>query len=141
LSVKNILFSFTGRIPRRTYWLWLIVTWFVLSTVVGILMGATLPADIEPPADPAVAAPAEITTANEELPAAFLGALAVCGLLAIPAIWIALALQAKRWHDRGKSAAWILINLIPLVGGLWTFIECGCLRGTVGPNQFGQDPT
>ena len=62
-------------------------------------------------------------------------------LLYIPMIWIGLALGVKRWHDRGKSGWWVLIALIPIVGGIWTFVECGCLRGTVGPNQFGPDPT
>jgi uncharacterized membrane protein YhaH (DUF805 family) len=31
--------------------------------------------------------------------------------------------------------------MIPLVGAIWTFVECGCLRGTVGPNNYGEDPT
>jgi len=27
-----------------------------------------------------------------------------------------------------------------VVGWLWHLIECGFLRGTIGPNRFGQDP-
>jgi uncharacterized membrane protein YhaH (DUF805 family) len=61
-------------------------------------------------------------------------------LLAIPAAWANLALQAKRWHDRDKSGWWILVNLVPLVGGLWSFVETGLLPGTPGPNQFGESP-
>jgi uncharacterized membrane protein YhaH (DUF805 family) len=57
------------------------------------------------------------------------------------AIWIALALHAKRWHDRGKSGWWTLIVLVPFIGAIWLFVELGCLRGTVGPNQYGADPT
>jgi len=34
-------------------------------------------------------------------------------LLLVPAIWAGLAIQTKRWHDRNKSGAWILINFIP----------------------------
>jgi uncharacterized membrane protein YhaH (DUF805 family) len=30
---------------------------------------------------------------------------------------------------------------VPLIGFVWTFIECGLLRGTVGPNRYGEDPT
>ena len=55
--------------------------------------------------------------------------------------WIGLALAVKRWHDRDKSGWWVLINLIPLIGWIWSFVEVGCLRGTVGPNQYGADPT
>jgi uncharacterized membrane protein YhaH (DUF805 family) len=51
-----------------------------------------------------------------------------------------LAVYAKRWHDRGKSGWWTLILLIPIIGPLWALIECGFLRGTEGPNQYGADP-
>lgn len=62
-------------------------------------------------------------------------------ILYIPLIWCSLALQIKRWHDRDKPGTWVLINLIPLVGGIWAFVEVGCLRGTFGPNNYGDDPT
>ena len=51
-----------------------------------------------------------------------------------------LCLIGKRWHDRGKSSRWLLILLIPLVGQIWTLIECGLLQGTHGPNAHGADP-
>ena len=34
-----------------------------------------------------------------------------------------------------------LLTLIPLVGRVWFSIDAGCLRGTLGPNRFGADPT
>jgi uncharacterized membrane protein YhaH (DUF805 family) len=46
----------------------------------------------------------------------------------------------KRYHDRNKSGWWILIVFVPVIGGLWYFIECGFLRGTPGPNTYGPDP-
>jgi len=51
--------------------------------------------------------------------------------------WSSLAITVKRWHDRDKSAWWLLVGLIPL----WTLIECGFLRGKPpdGLNQYG-DP-
>lgn len=54
--------------------------------------------------------------------------------------WPALAVSVKRWHDRGKSGWWVLINLVPLVGWLWAVVETGFLRGTPGPNRYGDDP-
>lgn len=62
-------------------------------------------------------------------------------LVTLLLIWPSLALAAKRWHDRNKSAWWILISFVPFIGWLWAFIENGCLRGTVGPNRFGGDAT
>lgn len=55
-------------------------------------------------------------------------------------LWPSMAVQAKRWHDRNKSAWWILINLVPFIGNLWAFIENGFLPGTQGENRFGADP-
>ena len=110
-----LLFSFKGRIPRRAYW--------------GATIGATVVFF--------VALVGLATIVGEDSPVA----LAVLVVLYIPAMWISLATQIKRWHDRDKSGWWFLINFIPYIGGLWVFIECGCLRGTKGPNSFGPDPT
>ena len=56
-------------------------------------------------------------------------------------LWPAIATSVKRWHDRDKSGWWTLINLIPVVGIIWVIVENGFLRGTVGPNRFGEDLT
>ncbi len=61
--------------------------------------------------------------------------------LGIYIFWVGLAVGVKRWHDRDKSGWWMLIGIIPYIGGIWQLIECGCLRGTEGPNRFGGDPT
>ncbi len=55
-------------------------------------------------------------------------------------IWSRFAINVKRWHDRDKSAWWLLIELIPLIGSIWAFIELGCLKGIYGKNRFGPDP-
>lgn len=115
-SWKSILFGFQGRIPRRLYWagigIWIGII-FVLGFIIGLIANAT---------------------ENPNL----LGLMAV---VYIPYLWSLIALQVKRWHDRGKSGWFVLVNLIPFVGGIWALVECGCLRGTQGPNLYGQDPT
>jgi uncharacterized membrane protein YhaH (DUF805 family) len=75
--------------------------------------------------------------------------LVAIGLLSIPkvplltlpvlliAVFINVIVLIKRWHDRGRSGWMALVYLIPLAGPIWTFVECGCLEGTRGPNQFG----
>jgi uncharacterized membrane protein YhaH (DUF805 family) len=60
-------------------------------------------------------------------------------LLVPPLSWILIAIQIKRWHDRDKSAWWLLMNLVPIIGWLWVLIECGFLRGAGGPNRFGDE--
>lgn len=64
--------------------------------------------------------------------------LGIIALLAI--LYPSVCVAGKRWHDRDKSAWWILIGAIPLIGGLWALIECGILPGTPGPNRYGNPP-
>lgn len=33
-----------------------------------------------------------------------------------------------------------LLGIVQLGIGIWSLVELGCLRGTVGPNQYGPDP-
>ena len=58
-----------------------------------------------------------------------------------PMLWVSLAVSVKRWHDRDMSGWWILSGLVPLIGGIVAIIQTGFLRGTVGDNRFGPDPT
>ena len=126
----SVFTSFDGRIGRQTWWLGLIVLlvlqWivmFVLSLVFGISMMGNM--------DPN----------NPEAMGMAMGAMSVPFIIVLLIfLWPALALYAKRWHDRGKSGWWTLILLIPIIGGLWALIELGFLRGTEGPNQYGPDP-
>ena len=50
-----------------------------------------------------------------------------------------LAVAARRLHDIDRSAWWILIVLVPLIGGIVLLIWM-CVRGTPGPNRFGAEP-
>jgi uncharacterized membrane protein YhaH (DUF805 family) len=54
--------------------------------------------------------------------------------------WPAIAISAKRWHDRDRTGWWVLIALIPVLGQLWALLNNGFLRGTPGPNRFGDEP-
>ncbi len=117
-SLKEVLFSFRGRIPRRTFWLWSILASLGFMIPIGLLA-------------PLV---------QDEGTGQWIG-----GILMVPFviafIWSALAIRVKRWHDHGKSGFWILIGMIPYIGALISFIFLGCLRGTVGDNAYGGDPT
>lgn len=116
LTWTQVFWSFQGRIPRKTYWLaslvWICV--FVITWLLILALGES--------------------SNNPDI------ALILMLIVFIPYLWSSIAIQAKRWHDRDKSAIMVLINLIPYIGGFWVLIECGCLRGTVGPNKYGNDP-
>jgi len=61
-------------------------------------------------------------------------------LFIVPLAWMNLCLMVKRWHDRNRSGLWLLINLIPGIGQMWTVIECGFIAGTPGDNKYGLSP-
>jgi uncharacterized membrane protein YhaH (DUF805 family) len=114
-DLKGLLFSIERRIPRRVYWGASIaarVVQFVVIMAIAAIEGQS--GDL----------------ANI---AYFISSLVM--------IWISIALGAKRCHDRDKTGWFMLIGMIPIVGAIWLFIELGCLRGTVGENQYGPDPT
>lgn len=126
--------SFQGRIPRKTFWLALIVmlviTW-ILEIILFSIFGVSM-MSMDPNATPeAQAAAAEQAMSGIAIPLV---------ILILLTIWPSLAIYTKRWHDRDKSGWWSLIGLVPIIGGLWMLIELGFLRGTEGPNRFGADP-
>jgi uncharacterized membrane protein YhaH (DUF805 family) len=123
---KEILFTFEGRIPRRTYWA-------ATLLFTGISMAITIPILIF----------GNLSTSRENPVSAFLSNGAFLAFIPLWALFFycGLAVSIKRWHDRNKSGWWCLIGFIPYIGSLWVLIENGCLRGTIGPNNYGEDPT
>ena len=61
-------------------------------------------------------------------------------LLYPPFFCAAFSLAAKRLHDRNRSAAWLLLVIVPILGPLWLAFQMGLRRGTRGDNAFGPDP-
>lgn len=123
-AMQSLLFSFQGRINRARFWLVHVGMWVVMAVAFGVLLGgAALSGDPEAAMRSAGTVPGLILA-----------------LVYLVMVWIGLAAGVKRWHDRNKSGWWILIGLVPVIGGLWYLIECGFLRGTVGPNNYGADP-
>lgn len=50
-----------------------------------------------------------------------------------------LAVGIRRLHDTGRSGWWLLISLVPCIGGL-ALLYFFVLPGTPGANEFGDDP-
>jgi uncharacterized membrane protein YhaH (DUF805 family) len=131
-EMMQLLFGFNGRTRRLHYWLASFGAGIGLSVVLMIVLilieavaGAMSSGDLQA----AMSNPAMIVVMT-----------VLIGAYLVLAFWISLAIQIKRWHDRDKSGVWVLIAFIPVVGGLWSLIECGFLDGTEGPNRFGPSP-
>ena len=128
---KYLFTSFEGRINRKPFWLSLlalvVVEWIVIL-VFGMILGTSMMGSFDPNMPP------------DEAASAAMKAMIPFWIVGLLFLYPALAIYAKRWHDRGKSGWWTLIILVPLIGSIWFLVECGFLRGTEGPNQFGNDP-
>ena len=146
IDLGSLLFSFQGRINRGKYWLAVLV-YFVIMIIL-ILAGFAIGFSVRSGGGIVI------------------GLLAIIFYIAI--IISSLAVGIKRLHDRDKSGWWLLIfyflpallsgtgtameigtgsrgasGLFSLVSfgiSIWGFVELGCLRGTVGPNDYGPDP-
>lgn len=116
MDLKWLLFSFEGRVNRLPYW-GVVLVMMALGAGLNYAVG-----DIGP-GRPMTAGPAILET-----------------VVFLLFLWVGLAMQIKRWHDRNKSGWWALLNLLPIIGTLWILIECGFMRGTDGPNRYGADP-
>ena len=61
------------------------------------------------------------------------------GLYALAVLIPTIAVAWRRMQDTGRHGLWILLGLIPIVGGIILLIFM-ILPGTPGPNEFGPDP-
>ena len=122
--MTNLLFGFQGRTNRAKFWLVALALLVIEFIVLGVLGGSAAMSD-----DPQQAL-------------ASLGPVAgiVLVIFGLAVTWITIAVGIKRFHDRNKSGVWILIIFVPVIGSLWYLVECGFLRGTPGPNDYGPDP-
>ncbi len=145
--MKRILpyFSFQGRTNRRRYWE-VVVTLMVLSFLAALVFTMSLRIPL----------------------VGFLFGIGLIGVI-VTAFVAALANGARRLHDRGKSAWWLLVfsgvpmllgvlralvelsspdaegpagvvALVSLGFSIWALVELGILKGVAGPNRFGEDP-
>jgi uncharacterized membrane protein YhaH (DUF805 family) len=108
-----------GRIDRRTWWLQ------YTAPLVGLAVLGLF---------------ADLAMGNSDLDTIAAGGspygpivLAVA-LLTAPA---QVSASVARLHDRGMPAWWLLLGLVPYVGGLALLVLNGFLPGDAGPNRYG----
>ncbi len=119
MDYKALLFSAEGRINRAKFWGGSLLVAVIVLVVAGI-------------------AALIISAVGDSAIATIIGIIAA--IVYLGAIWPAVCLGIKRFHDRNKSGWWVLIQFVPIIGAFWYLIEAGFLKGTDGPNQFGPDP-
>jgi uncharacterized membrane protein YhaH (DUF805 family) len=73
----------------------------------------------------------------EPSPGASTQTMFVFGFTFLLAVVVNVCSTVKRYHDRGKSGAWFFFAFVPIIGGLWQFIECGFCSGDEGDNEYG----
>ena len=106
-------FVYRGRASRSAYW------WWVLFEAIAVLVLELL-----------VVIPAALNSS-----AAIALFLVVIGIAVIYLALVGLALTIRRLHDIDRSGWWVLIGLVPFVGGIVLLIF-SLLEGTPGPNRF-----
>ena len=107
--------QFTGRSRRAEFWQFTLakcMVFFVFGIAIDLMGGKGPAAD-----------------------AMFILAMAIMLGLVVPD----LAVGFRRLHDTERSAWWLLIACIPLVGAIVLLVFLA-MDGTAGPNRFGPDP-
>ncbi len=116
---RQALFGFHGRMRRRDFWAYVAIFWagyLALAAASAIGLHLLLPFT----------------------PGRSLGIF----LLAFSpiAIWVYVALHAKRLHDIGYPAIAVVRTLRPILGWIWGISECGMREGMPGANAYGPAP-
>jgi uncharacterized membrane protein YhaH (DUF805 family) len=110
--------EFSGRSRRKEYWMFTLGLAIVYALVAMVML----------------------TSASAD---GFMGlgaiSLALIGVVGLALFIPALAVQVRRFHDQDKSGWFVLLNLIPYIGGIIVLVMM-CIEGTRGPNRFGPDP-
>lgn len=61
------------------------------------------------------------------------------GLYSLAVLLPTLAVSVRRLHDTGRSGWWLLIGLIPLIGGI-ILLVFSCMDSDPNENQYGPNP-
>ena len=113
LKVLRQYADFTGRARRKEYWMFVLI-----NTVIAVLLAIL---------DSVLSLPRVFSSG----PLGLLYSLAVL----LPS----LAVGARRLHDTGRSAWWLLIGIIPLIGTI-VLVVFFVTDGERQPNIYGPDP-
>lgn len=122
--------DFSGRSRRKEYWMYLLFV-IIVSVVLAIVDRAL---GLGGSSSSSVATSGAQIGAGASYHAGVLGIIFTLATL-IPSI----AVGVRRLHDTDRSGWWLLIALVPLIGGI-VLLVFFLLDGTPGPNRFGPNP-
>ena len=108
---------FRGRAQRKEYWFFIL--FYLIFMVVAFIVDAVLGTEYY----------------VDEFESIGLFATFYSLAMIVPS----LAVTVRRLHDVGRSGWWILISLIPLIGGIVIFVFM-VLDSHEGENRFGPNP-
>lgn len=115
-------FDFEGRSRRKEYWMFtLFYALLMIAALVVVGIGAASSGE------------------SGELNAVGMLGLSLLGLIVLICFIPSIAVQVRRFHDQDKSGWFVLLNLIPSIGGIIVLVFM-CLEGTRGENRYGPDP-
>ena len=106
--------TFSGRARRKEYWLFILASYILYMITLGIDFATNM--------------------VSAETGVGLISAIVMLAML-IPY----LAVTVRRLHDTNRSAWWLLVLLVPLIGVI-AFLVFMCLKGTEGDNRFDADP-
>lgn len=119
--------QFNGRSRRSEYWLASVMN-LIIVMAFYLIMFIPMIIDI---------------TNNGEPSGLTAGIMGIFGLLifgyAIAILVPSLAMSVRRLHDTGRSGWFLLLNLIPYIGGIIIFVF-SVLDSQPGTNQYGPNP-
>lgn len=140
MGMVQLLFGFQGRINRAQYWTASLAVGFIaalLAMMLFLMTGLSL------------------ESSQEDMVRGMLAFLAALVPIYGAVCWISMALQVKRFHDRGQSGFWALlpvgmgfliglgmIFLLPILCIVWLafLVNLGFLPGQESDNRFGSPP-
>ena len=105
---KKVYFSWQGRISRKTYWVF-----SMPLALIAFLSGLLSPEE------------------NADFP------WFIFIIILIILLYPSLVINIKRAHDRNRTGWFSLVLIVPIIS-LWPLIELGFLKGSDGPNKYGE---
>ncbi len=115
LKVLKEYANFNGRARRKEYWMFVLfnIIFAIVAMLIDNMFGMTISGDV--PYGP------------------------IYGLYALALFIPGLAVAVRRLHDIGKSGWYLLVGLIPIIGGIWLLVLM-VTDGTPGENEYGKNP-
>ncbi|UKE49818.1 DUF805 domain-containing protein [Xanthomonas translucens] len=109
--------DFSGRSRRKEYWMFTLLN-IVVITVLMVLMGVG---------------------GQNGTGALSMVAVSLLVLYSLAVLVPSIAVQVRRFHDQGKSGWYVLLGLIPWLGGVVVLVFM-LMEGTRDANAYGPDP-